>query len=79
VQGGVVRAARFALGGVATRPWRVPEAENALLGKPASRESFAQAAEIALRGAKPRRDNSFKIELARRTVVRALALAAEAA
>jgi xanthine dehydrogenase YagS FAD-binding subunit len=78
VAGETVRAARFALGGVGTKPWRVPEAEQWLVGKPASRETFAQAAEMALRGARPRRDNAFKVELAKRTAVRALMLSAGA-
>ena len=79
VQGGVVRAARFALGGVGTKPWRVPEAERSTEGRPATRQTFADAAEMALRGAKPRRDNAFKVELAKRTAVRALMLSAEIA
>jgi xanthine dehydrogenase YagS FAD-binding subunit len=73
VQDGIIRDARIALGGVATRPWRSPEAEDALLGRSAGMESYRAAAEAALTGAKPRRDNGFKIELARRTLVRALA------
>jgi xanthine dehydrogenase YagS FAD-binding subunit len=73
VQDGIIRDARIALGGVATRPWRSPEAEDALLGRSAGMESYRAAAEAALAGAKPRRDNGFKIELARRTLVRALA------
>jgi xanthine dehydrogenase YagS FAD-binding subunit len=79
VQGGVVRAARFALGGVGTKPWRVPEAERSMEGRSATRQTFADAAEIALRGAKPRRDNAFKVELAKRAAVRALMLSAETA
>ena len=79
VQGGIVRGARFALGGVGTKPWRVPEAERSMEGRPANRETFASAAEIALRGAKPRRDNAFKVELAKRTAVRALMSSAEVA
>jgi xanthine dehydrogenase YagS FAD-binding subunit len=76
VEGGAVRDARFALGGVGTKPWRVPEAEAWLRGKPPTRDSFARAAELALRGARPRRDNAFKVELAKRTAVRALTLSA---
>ncbi|MGE5049136.1 MAG: FAD binding domain-containing protein [Deltaproteobacteria bacterium] len=76
VEGGVIRDAHFALGGVGTRPWRVSEAEVSLLGQPATRESFARAAELALRGARPRRDNAFKVELAKRTAIRAMALSA---
>jgi xanthine dehydrogenase YagS FAD-binding subunit len=75
--GGAVKSARFALGGVGTKPWRVPAAEQALVGQRPDRESFRAAAEVALRGAKPREDNAFKVELAKRTVVRALSLAAE--
>ena len=78
VQGGAIRAARLALGGVGTRPWRVAEAEQSMIGKPAAPETYAHAAEIALRGAKPRRDNAFKVELAKRTAVRALTLSAGA-
>jgi len=78
MEGGVIRFARFALGGVGTKPWRVPEAEWSLQGERATRETFARAAEIALRGAEPRRDNAFKVELAKRTAVRALMLSAGA-
>jgi len=70
--GGVIRNARLALGGVATKPWRAWKAEEALKGKPASAESFRKAAEAELIGAKPLRDNGFKIELAKRTIVAVL-------
>ena len=73
VDGGTVRHARIALGGVGTRPWRSPEAEQALLGKPANSASFAAAATAALRDAKPQSENAFKIELAQRCVASALA------
>jgi xanthine dehydrogenase YagS FAD-binding subunit len=69
---GTIRQARIALGGVATKPWHSPETEQALSGAPANAASFGQAAEIALRGAIPQRHNAFKIELAKRTLVRAL-------
>jgi xanthine dehydrogenase YagS FAD-binding subunit len=71
--GGMVRRARIALGGVAHKPWRAPEAERALEGKKAEEPAFRAAAEILVRGAKVYRDNAFKVELARRSVVRALA------
>jgi xanthine dehydrogenase YagS FAD-binding subunit len=71
-EGGHIRKARVALGGVGTRPWRSPEAEHALTGKPANEAAFRAAAEAALRSAKPQRDNAFKIELAKRCLVRAL-------
>ena len=72
LDGGTIRAAHVALGGVATKPWRSPEAEAALIGKPAAKETFRAAADAAFAGAKPRRDNAFKIELGKRTLVRAL-------
>jgi xanthine dehydrogenase YagS FAD-binding subunit len=72
---GRIRAARVALGGVATRPWRSAEAEQALVGQPPSRATFERAAAAALVDPKPRRDNAFKVGLAKRTIVRALELA----
>ena len=66
IGGGHVRNARIALGGVGTKPWRSPEAEKALVGKTPTPENFRAAAEIALHGAKPRKDNAFKVELAKR-------------
>jgi xanthine dehydrogenase YagS FAD-binding subunit len=75
--GSRIRAARVALGGVATKPWRSPEAEAALTGAKAEEATYRAAAEAALQGARPRKDNGFKIELAKRTLARALATAAE--
>jgi len=72
MDGGRVRQARVVLGGVAHKPWRSTEAEAALAGKPASEESFRQAAEAALRDAKPLAHNAYKVELGKRAVVRAL-------
>lgn len=72
VSGGSVRAARIALGGVGTKPWRAPEAERALVGKPATEANFRAAAALALRGARGDTQNAFKIELAQRTLVRCL-------
>jgi xanthine dehydrogenase YagS FAD-binding subunit len=74
--GGRIGEARFALGGVAHKPWRVPEAEAALRGRPTGREAFSEAADLALRGAIGHKHNAFKVELARRAVVRALEQAA---
>ena len=76
LDGGNIREARFALGGVAHRPWRKAEAEAALRGKAAGEAAFAQAADIVLRDAKGFGHNTFKIDLARRTIVRALSQAA---
>jgi xanthine dehydrogenase YagS FAD-binding subunit len=77
IEGGAIRRARIALGGVAAKPWRAREAEASLEGAPASPEAFARAAELALAQARPSGDNAFKIELARRIVARALRLASE--
>jgi xanthine dehydrogenase YagS FAD-binding subunit len=76
LDGGNVREARFALGGVAHKPWRKAEAEAALRGKAANEAAFAQAADLALRDAKGFGHNTFKIDLARRTIIRALSQAA---
>ena len=76
LDGGNIREARFALGGVAHKPWRKAEAESALRGKAANEVAFAQAADIVLRDAKGFGHNTFKIDLARRTIVRALSQAA---
>ena len=78
ISGGVIRSARFAMGGVGTKPWRVAEAEQSLVGAVPSKEAFKKAAELALRGAKPRGENAFKAELAKRCVIRALTTSAEA-
>ena len=75
VADGRIRAARIALGGVATKPWRASEAEQALVGQPPSRATFERAAAAAIVDPKPRRDNAFKVGLAKRTIVRALELA----
>ncbi|WP_136620843.1 MULTISPECIES: FAD binding domain-containing protein [Mesorhizobium] len=72
MDGTTIRQARFALGGVAHKPWRDPSAEAALNGQVASPENFRRAADLALRDAKGFEHNAFKIELARRTIVRAL-------
>jgi xanthine dehydrogenase YagS FAD-binding subunit len=75
IASGRITRARIALGGVGTKPWRSPEAEAALAGKPANDASFRQAAEAALRNAKPQSENKFKIELARRCLTHALRVA----
>jgi xanthine dehydrogenase YagS FAD-binding subunit len=68
---GRIASARFALGGVGTRPWRELEAERALLGQAASEAAFRNAADICLKGALPQSQNGFKIELAKRCIVQA--------
>jgi xanthine dehydrogenase YagS FAD-binding subunit len=69
---GVVRTSRIALGGVATVPWRAERAEDALRGKPVNEDTARSAAQAAFAGALPRQHNAFKIELGKRTLVRAL-------
>src|SRR5467141_2615623 len=76
IEDGVIAEARLALGGVAAKPWRARAAEAALAGVRPNSEHFRRAAEAALAEARPSGDNAFKIELARRIAVRALALAA---
>jgi xanthine dehydrogenase YagS FAD-binding subunit len=75
LQGGVVRNARIALGGVAHKPWRAPEAEAILLGKPLDDAVLKSCAAAALAGARAYEHNGFKITLAQRAITRALRLA----
>jgi xanthine dehydrogenase YagS FAD-binding subunit len=72
VDAGAIAGARLALGGVATVPWRAAAAENALIGNAPGDAAYRAAAERALEGALPREHNGFKVELARRAIVRAL-------
>ena len=74
--GSTIKEARFALGGVAHKPWRRAEAEATLRGKTADEIVFRQAADLAVRDAKGFGHNEFKIDLARRTIIRALFQAA---
>lgn len=72
VRDGIVQDAAIALGGVAHKPWRVPQAEARLVGRPATDAAFGAAADLLLQGARPASQNGFKVELARRAIVRAL-------
>src|SRR5437588_9284967 len=72
VQQGRIGAARLALGGVAHKPWRALEAEKILTGAQANAQTFKAAAEAVVKDAVPQKHNAFKIELARRAVVRLL-------
>jgi len=72
IDGGIIRQARIALGGVAHKPWRNNEAEGQLTGKPATKQNFQQTAMMILEGARGFEHNLFKVELARRAIVRAL-------
>jgi xanthine dehydrogenase YagS FAD-binding subunit len=71
-QDGTIRDVRLALGGVAHKPWRAHAAEAALRGARAGEAAFRQAAEAELAAAQPLRDNGFKVELAKRTLVAVL-------
>lgn len=77
LEDGRIRQARIALGAVAPKPWRALEAEASLVGAEPTAEAFARAAALALAEARPSGDNAFKIELSRRIVARALAMATE--
>ncbi|MEH2080968.1 MAG: xanthine dehydrogenase family protein subunit M [Nostoc sp.] len=72
-----IQNVRLAMGGVAHKPWRSKEAEKFLIGKSANTATFQQAAEIALQEAKPLTYNSFKVDLAKRAIRRALAVSAK--
>ena len=75
MSGGAIQSAGLALGGVAPKPLRLFDVEAFLAGAEPRTEVFRQAAEIALRGARPLKQNSFKLDLAKHSVVRALTLA----
>jgi xanthine dehydrogenase YagS FAD-binding subunit len=76
VEDGVIAEARLALGGVAHKPWRDTSAEDLLRGERPDHEIFTRVADHVLSGARGYTHNAFKIELARRTIVRALTQAA---
>lgn len=76
MDGDSIRQGRFALGGVAHKPWRDPEVEAELAGAPATTQTFLRVADAVLRDARGYGHNDFKISLARRTIVRALTQAA---
>jgi xanthine dehydrogenase YagS FAD-binding subunit len=78
LEGGTIKEARLALGGVAHKPWRDTAAEVALRGQRADQSSFERTADLLLRGAKGYEHNAFKIELARRGIIRTLTQAAQA-
>lgn len=75
LENGIIEEARIALGGVAHKPWRIVEAEDFLKQKQPSRENFSKAAEIILNGAKGYQHNTFKMELAKRAIVRSCLMA----
>ncbi|MFY9623488.1 MAG: xanthine dehydrogenase family protein subunit M [Rhodoplanes sp.] len=77
LEGETIREARLALGGVAHKPWRDTAAEAALRGQPANQAAFMRAADLLLRDARGYPHNYFKIDLARRGIIRALTQAAQ--
>ncbi|MGF3023658.1 FAD binding domain-containing protein [Methylobacterium aquaticum] len=76
MDGDTIRTARLALGGVAHKPWRKRDAEARLQGRRATPETFREAADVILAEARPYSHNAFKVELARRAIVRGLSQAA---
>ena len=72
ISGNTIQSAGLALGGVAHKPWRANAAEKKLIGQPADEKTFRAAGEAELAAAKGYKHNSFKIELAKRAIVRAL-------
>jgi len=76
LENGTIKEARFALGGVAHKPWRDEAAEATLRRQQPGDGAFRRAADLLLRDAKGRDHNSFKVDLARRAIVRALTQAA---
>jgi xanthine dehydrogenase YagS FAD-binding subunit len=77
IDNGVIRSARVAAGGVGTKPWRMRASESVVAGEPPIRETWEKAAARAIEGAQPLAGNAYKVELLRRTIVRALELASE--
>jgi xanthine dehydrogenase YagS FAD-binding subunit len=72
LDGDTIKDARLAMGGVAHKPWRAHQAEKALIGKKATDENFAAAAEAEMKAAQPLTHNAYKVELGQRAIVRAL-------
>ena len=79
MSGDRIEQARVALGGVGTVPWRSHEAEHVLQGQTADSKTFRRAAEAALKDAQPASENGFKVELAKRCIVRALTVSTQSA
>ncbi|MBO0358498.1 xanthine dehydrogenase family protein subunit M [Hymenobacter sp. BT186] len=78
IENGTIKAARLAMGGVAHKPWRLTAAEQVLVGKPATEETFRQAATVAMQGAKSFKHNEYKLRLGPNAIVQALKTAAAA-
>ncbi|MDT3403267.1 FAD binding domain-containing protein [Mucilaginibacter terrae] len=76
IEGGTIKDARLAMGGVAHKPWRLTAAEQFLKGKPGTAANFEQAAQLAMQGAKSYGHNDFKLKMAPASIVEALSKAA---
>ncbi|QPH39547.1 FAD binding domain-containing protein [Pedobacter endophyticus] len=72
MNGNVIKAANISMGGVAHKPWRATNAEQALVGKAAVLANFEKAAEAEMRLARPLSHNKFKIEMGKNTLINAL-------
>ncbi|HET6409257.1 MAG TPA: xanthine dehydrogenase family protein subunit M [Chthoniobacteraceae bacterium] len=79
VAGGKITRARIALGGIGAKPWRTKEIEASLEGAAATEQTFRQAAEVAVQGARPQSENGFKVELAKRCLIHALKVTTQTA
>ena len=77
IDGDTIGSARIALGGVAHKPWRATEAEQALVGQRATEETFRTAADAELAQAEPQQGNEFKVELTKRAIIATLNTLAE--
>ncbi len=75
LEGSTIKSARMALGGVALKPWRSEEAEHAMVGKPATEDTYRAAAETVLADAKTYKFNAFKVPMAKQAIVRAFTMA----
>ena len=75
ISGNTIRSARLAMGGVAHKPWRLTEAENFLKGKTVAIDTFRQASQVAMKGARSYGENNFKLKLAPAAIVQALTTA----
>jgi xanthine dehydrogenase YagS FAD-binding subunit len=78
LDGNTIKDARLAMGGVAHKPWRLAAAEKALIGQPATEETFRQAATVAMQGAKAFEHNAYKLKMAPNAIIQALKTATAA-
>jgi xanthine dehydrogenase YagS FAD-binding subunit len=76
IENNLIKAARLAMGGVAHKPWRLTAAEQALVGQPATEETFRRAAAVAMQGAKAFKHNEYKLRLGPNAIIQALKTAA---